>query len=160
MPTLRPATPNDTHAIVALNAAVVEVTSPMDHARAEALMAIADHCLVAEAEGQVVGFVLAMQTGAAYENANFAWFSARLNNFVYVDRIVIGEAGRGQGLGARLYERVIQQSQGCLMMAAEMDLDPPNEASLAFHRARGFLQIGTRTYETGKTVSMQIKPLG
>jgi predicted GNAT superfamily acetyltransferase len=159
MPELRAATPGDIDAIVALNAAVVDVTSPMDAERCAALMALADPCIVAEEEGAVIGFALAMQSGAAYENANFAWFSARLRNFVYIDRIVIGAAGRGLGLGTRLYDAVIAHAPGRLMMAAEMDLNPPNTASLAFHKARGFLEIGQRSYDMGRVVSMQVRPL-
>ena len=153
--------PEDTETIVALNEAVVAVTSPMDEARFQYLLEISDFCIVAEEEGAVIGFVLAMQNGAAYENANYEWFSERLNKFVYIDRIVIGEDGRGKGLGKHLYDQVAvaAKEDGRLIMAAEMDLVPPNEGSLSFHKKSGFLALGERTYDTGKVVSMQIKGL-
>lgn len=161
MVTLRPATRADTARIVALNEAVVAVTSPMDDARCHHLLALADPCVVAEQDGAVIGFVLAMQSGAAYANDNFTWFSARLSSFVYIDRIVISEAGRGLGLGTRLYDHVseIATAKGRLVMAAEMDLDPPNEGSLRFHKRHGFVALGSRVLVSGKTVSMQIKGL-
>lgn len=157
----RPPLPNDIPTLVALNAEVVDVTSPMDTAKCAGLLALADGTLVAEDQGEVIGFVLAMYQGAGYQNDNFQWFTDRLNNFVYVDRIVIGAAGRGQGLGTQLYDALAQQAmaRGALVMAAEMDIEPPNETSLAFHAARGFVALGTRTYDTGKTVSMQVKSL-
>jgi len=49
------------------------------------------------------------------------------------------------------------QQQGLLQIAAEMDLMPPNEDSLKFHQKRGFVAIGSRELESGKTVSMQVK---
>ena len=161
MTRLRGAGPGDTGAIVALNEEVVAVTSPMDAARFGELRALASDCIVAEDEGTVVGFVLAMRQGAAYDNGNFDWFSARLDKFVYIDRIAISEAGRGKGLGGRLYAQVAGAARrdGCLVMCAEMDLEPPNEQSLAFHRKQGFEEIGTRRLESGKTVSMQAKRL-
>jgi len=157
----RPPLPADIPAFVALNAGVVDVTSPMDAARCAGLLALAEGTLVAEEAGEVVGFVLAMYQGAGYQNDNFQWFTDRLNNFVYVDRIVIGAAGRGKGLGTKLYGALAEQAQakGALVMAAEMDIEPPNETSLAFHKARGFVPLGTRTYESGKVVSMQVKGL-
>lgn len=157
----RPPVQEDTKAIVALNEAVVAVTSPMDDARFQELLDLSDFCIVAEDKGTVVGFVLAMQNGAAYANANFEWFSDRLNKFVYIDRIVIGEGGRGKGLGKQLYDQVsaAAKGNGRLVIAAEMDLVPPNEGSLSFHKKRGFVEIGERTYDTGKVVSMQIKGL-
>ncbi len=162
MISLRDATLEDAPAIVALNEAVVAVTSPMDTGRFEELLGLSSHCVVAERDGAVIGFVLAMRQGAAYANGNFDWFAARLNNFVYVDRIVIAKEGRGHGLGGRLYREVAEAARpdGCLVMAAEMDLEPPNAPSLKFHASHGFVELGVRRLESGKLVSMQVKGLG
>lgn len=151
----------DTGAIVALNDAVVAVTSPMDAARFETLHALCSFCTVVERGAEVIGFILAMQNGAAYDNGNFQWFADRLNRFVYIDRIVLGEAARGLGLGTKLYDHLADQAQrqGSLIMAAEMDLVPANPGSIAFHRKYGFVEIGTRALESGKVVSMQIRGL-
>lgn len=156
---LRSATLGDTATIVALNAAVVAVTSPMDDARFHALLAVSSFCTVVERDGAVIGFILAMQNGAAYDNGNFQWFADRLNRFVYIDRIVIGEAARGLGLGRTLYDHLANaaRQQGSLTMAAEMDLVPANPGSIAFHARYGFVELGTRTLDSGKIVSMQVK---
>ena len=159
--TIRPATLDDTAAIVALNAAVVAVTSPMDAAGFRSLVTLSALCDVAQRHGEVLGFVLAMQDGAAYANGNFQWFADRLTRFIYIDRIVIGGQARGLGLGTMLYDHTTDQAlrRGSLTMAAEMDLVPANPGSLAFHRKRGFVELGTRTLDSGKIVSMQIKGL-
>lgn len=154
-----PATLAHTDDIVALNDKFVAVTSPMDAARFQHLFDVSSLCIVAENDGKVVGFVLAMTRGDAYENGNFQWFDERLNRYVYIDRIVVSEDGRGHGVGRQLYAYVIDwaQQQGLLQIAAEMDLIPPNEDSLKFHQKRGFIALGTRDLDSGKTVSMQVK---
>lgn len=161
MITLRDAAPDDTAAIVAMNAAVVDVTSPMDAERLAHLREIAAYALVAEKAGGIVGFILAIECGAPYENANFEWFSQRLRNFVYVDRIVIAAEGQGAGLGRQFYAQVANAAvaRGCLLMAAEMDLEPANAQSLSFHEKLGFAELGQRRYESGKVVSMQVRGL-
>ena len=161
MISLRDAKPEDIPSIVTLNKEIVAVTSPMDSDRFEELWRLSSHCVVAEKDGAVIGFVLAMQKGAAYENGNYNWFSDRLNNFVYVDRIVVSKEGRGLGVGSRLYHHVAEAAKddGCLVMSAEMDLVPPNEQSLRFHEKDGFVELGSRELESGKIVSMQIKGL-
>ena len=60
-----------------------------------------------------------------------------------------------------LYDRLAQAAQrlGDLTMAAEMDLVPANPGSIAFHRNYGFVELGTRTLDNGKVVSMQVKGL-
>lgn len=137
------------------------MTSPMDAARCAVLLDSASSCLVAETDGAVTGFALVMYEGDSYDGENFAWFGARLHRFAYVDRIVISPAARGMGLGKRFYARIEAEAReaGCLTFAAEISCLPPNEPSLAFHEARGFAQIGTRSYPGGKMVSMQIKGL-
>jgi predicted GNAT superfamily acetyltransferase len=157
----RTARPDDAAEIVALNDAVSAVTSPMDMGRFATLLELSHACLVAAEDRAVLGFVLAMRDGAAYPNPNFDWFSERLKRFLYIDRIVVGPAARGKGLGRQLYDRVgaVAKADGCLLMAAEIDIDPPNTGSLQFHEKYGFAPIGRRRYETGKVVSMQIKGL-
>jgi hypothetical protein len=158
---LRSATLDDTAAIVALNAAVVAVTSPMDHTRFHALLAIGAQCTVVARDGAVIGFILSMHNAAAYDNGNFRWFADRLDRFVYIDRIVIGEAARGLGLGRMLYDHLAQAARHRHrhVLAAEMDLVPANPGSIAFHRKYGFVELGTRRLDSGKIVSMQVKEI-
>ncbi len=155
---LRPATSGDAAAIVALNAAVEAVTSPMDEADFAALLAVSGLCTVVARGDDVLGFILAMEQGAAYANGNFQWFSDRLNRFIYIDRVVIADGARGMGLGGMLYDHLADDAhrKGALVLAAEMDLVPANHGSLHFHGRRGFKQLGTRTLPSGKVVSMQV----
>jgi predicted GNAT superfamily acetyltransferase len=43
-------------------------------------------------------------------------------------------------------------------MALEVNVEPPNPASLAFHAARGYVEVGRRV-DGGKAVSLLAKDL-
>ena len=147
MQTLRPAGDVDRPALLALNAAVVEHTSPLDAARLNALFAAGAHVDVAVVDAQVAGFVLTFRAGAPYENANFAWFSARYSRFDYVDRIVVDSAYAGRGIGQALYAAVFERARrdATDVVGCEINLVPPNPRSLAFHARLGFVEVGTQS---------------
>ena len=154
---IRHASVDDADAIAALNEVFVAVTSPMDSERFRELFALSSFCLVAENANGLLGFVIAMKNGAPYDNGNYQWFEARVPSMVYVDRIVLASEARGQGIGAELYSYLGELAAGsdCHTMTAEMDIDPPNEHSVYFHKKSGFAEIGQRTLDSGKRVSMQ-----
>lgn len=158
---IRHAMKEDAGQISALNDVFVAVTSPMNEARFLHLLALSGYCVVAEVDSTVVGFVIAMRSGAPYDNDNYRWFDTRLSEMVYVDRIVLARDSRGRGIAAQLYEHLgeLAIADGCCVMTAEMDLDPPNTHSLHFHKKRGFVEQGRRVLEGGKTVSMQSCPI-
>ncbi len=159
---IRPALEDDYPAIVALNDGVVEMTSPMDLNRLRELAAAADYLRVVESDGALLGFLLAFRAGADYPNANFDWFSAHYDDFVYVDRVVIAAEAGGQGLGSRLYEDLFSwgRQRGIPRVTCEYNLSPPNPQSAAFHRRHNFSEAGSQTLGDGaKTVSMQVRPL-
>ncbi|MFG0264179.1 MAG: GNAT family N-acetyltransferase [Rhodopirellula sp. JB055] len=148
----------DCEAVLELNRAVVEVTSPMDAERFRELYQFSSIRLSVVLEEKVVGFVLAMEEGCGYDNGNYAWFEERLRKFLYIDRVVVSGECRGHGAGRSLYAHLFAEAErlGLLSVCAEMDREPPNEASLRFHQEMGFVPIGTRVLESGKTVSMQL----
>jgi len=155
---LRPGTIADADQVVALNTGSVALTSPMDGDRFEYLFGLSSLVTVAEADGRVVAFLIAMADGAAYESGNYQWFAKRIKRFIYVDRVVVSPDCRGDGIGSALYAHTKSWAKqaGLPSMVAEMNLDPPNVGSLNFHKKRGFLQIGTRAVDSAKTVSMQV----
>jgi hypothetical protein len=60
----------DCEAVLELNRAVVEVTSPMDAKRFRELYSFSSIRLSVVLEQKVVGFVLAMEEGCGYDNGN------------------------------------------------------------------------------------------
>jgi predicted GNAT superfamily acetyltransferase len=70
-----------------------------------------------------------------------AWFLARQPAFLYIDRIVIAPGSRGAGHARRLYEDLAAVA-GDRPLCCEVNLAPPNPASLAFHERMGFAPCG------------------
>jgi predicted GNAT superfamily acetyltransferase len=160
MLSLRDYRPDDADAVLALNAASVAVLSPLDDLRLRALAAQAARFRIAERDGVPVAFLLALREGSAYASPNYRWFAARYARFLYVDRVVVAEAARGDGLGAALYDDLFAfaRAAGLDTVACEFDVEPPNEPSRRFHARFGFEEVGRQRLAGGKQVSMQVAP--
>lgn len=185
---IRPATAADLPAILALNAESEWAMTPLDAGQLDELIAITELALVAAAGtgqagddgtphvpadqatatagaggaagGEVIGFALGLAPGQPYDSANYRWFEERYASFVYLDRIAIGVAHRRRGVGAALYDVMEIHAGPSGRMLCEVNLVPPNEGSLAFHRARGYDEVGTLEHPGGKVVVMLAKELG
>ena len=155
---LRAASAADFAAILALNAESVHFLSALDAPRLAALHAEAALHLVACSGAEIAAFLLAFREGAAYDSENYRWFAARYARFLYVDRVVVSAAQRGQRIGERLYAALFEhtRSSGVATVVCEYDLDPPNPVSQRFHAKHGFREVGTQHVAGGKKrVSMQ-----
>jgi uncharacterized protein len=105
--------------------------------------------------GRADAMMIALDQAADYDNPNHRWFRARYDRFVYVDRIVVSPAARGQGMARRLYERLIREATaaGHDHVVCEVNLAPPNPQSDAFHAALGFRPLAAASIHGGaKTV--------
>jgi uncharacterized protein len=159
-PTLRAITDADVPAVLALNHRFVEVLSPLDADRLTWLAGLADRADVLDVDGEVGGFVVTFRPGSAYDSENYRWFADRYgDDFYYLDRIVIAEHLRRRGLARSVYEAMERVAQEHGRMALEVNIDPPNDGSLAFHRSRGYAEVG-RLGEPGHVVGLMVKELG
>jgi predicted GNAT superfamily acetyltransferase len=143
VPSLRPATDADAAAILALNERNVVKLAPMDAARLDQLRELADRVDVVDVDGAFGGFVITFGPGTTYDSDNYRWFTDRHGDgFYYLDRIVLHEDFRRRGLGGFVYDEVEAIARKHGRMALEVNLVPPNDASLAFHRSRGYVEVG------------------
>ncbi len=154
MPRIRPLTPADIPALVVINDAAhpaVPITSEAEFAE---LVDHADLALVAERDGEPVGFLIALKPGRDYASENYRFFSARSDDFLYIDRIVLAPASRGVGLGRALYARVFDaaRASGASEVTCEVNVEPPNPESLAFHAALGFAEVARQPTKGGAVV--------
>jgi predicted GNAT superfamily acetyltransferase len=94
--------------------------------------------------GDADALLIAHDQDAAYDSPNFLWHRARFDRFVYVDRVVVAAHARGRGLARQLYLALFQAAKaaGHRRIVCEVNLDPPNPASDAFHAALGFVEVG------------------
>jgi predicted GNAT superfamily acetyltransferase len=138
--------------LLALNNAHAEELSLLDAARMRHLIGEA---FMASRVGPADALLLAFDQDADYDSPNFVWFRDRYEQFVYVDRVVVDPAQRGRGLARRLYEALFARAAeaGHTLVVCEVNAEPPNPASDAFHAALGFGEVGSAVLAGGgKTV--------
>ena len=156
---IRNAQQHDFAQILQLNRIEVQHTSAMDMDRLRHLDLLAAYHRVALVDGQFAGFLFAMRDGTNYINDNFNWFAERLDNFLYIDRIVVAAEFAGQKIGTALYQDLIHFARQLEIkhIACEYNVEPPNPPSQAFHDKWGFTEMGSQ-WLNGKTkrVSLQI----
>lgn len=146
MTVLRPITASDHPLVLAWNEANVELLAPLDEPRLVELLEQGDGVVI-EHDGIAVGFVLTFLAGSAYSSPNYAWFAARHDAFLYLDRVVVDPSVRRTGVGSQVYDLIEQRAAEVgPVMCLEVNLDPPNEPSLAFHRNRGYVEVGTQVW--------------
>lgn len=106
----------------------------------------------AEAVEGCDAFLIAFDQDADYASPNFQWFRARYPRFVYVDRVVVSPAARGRGLARTLYRDLFERAgaAGHTIVTCEINAEPPNPASDAFHAALGFSVVGGAAIHDGK----------
>lgn len=137
----------DHPAVLAMNdAAVPNVNALAPHEWAWLVAHAAYFRVCEDAEG-VAGFVLCLPSEVAYWSENHKWFLARYDAFLYLDRVVVAERARGQGIGALLYADVHEFAAGRWpRVTLEVNLEPPNPGSVRFHERLGYERVGTRVY--------------
>ena len=149
----------DGSAVIGINAASVWATSPMDEAGLARARQLATHVLVADVDDQVAGFAIAYAPGSAYDSINYLWHADRFDDFLYLDRIVISSDFRRRGLASALYDAMETHAAAHGRMVCEVNSEPPNVESLAFHAARGYREIGHLTQADGHQTVMLEKAL-
>jgi len=140
----------DENAMLALNQQHRIETSDLDAAKLRALIAQAFHVGLAE-EGRAA-FLIALDQDAMSASPNFQWFKSRYRRFVYVDRVIVSAERRGRGLARGLYEELFAAAAqaGHSLVGCEVNVEPPNPASDAFHEALRFDEVGRATLDGGE----------
>ena len=96
---------------------------------------------------EIAGFIICMREGSTYGSENYLFFTKRLKKFLYVDRVVIDEHHRREGLGKAIYHEIFSQAKkDNLPIALEVNTQPINQPSLDFHEKMGFDRIGVRDF--------------
>ncbi|MBE7210274.1 MAG: GNAT family N-acetyltransferase [Gluconacetobacter diazotrophicus] len=138
-------------ALLALNNDHQAELSPLTLPRLRELVA---RCFLPARVGAADALLLSFDQDAQYDSPNFLWFRARHARFVYVDRVVVAPSRRGEGLAGALYDLLAETAfaAGHVVLACEVNLDPPNPGSDRFHRRAGFRPVGEAEVGGGKRV--------
>ena len=156
---IAPLTDPDLAALQAMNESAVPAVNSVPVAALRALRDMAEAFAVAHGAQGPCGFLVLLAPGADYASPNYRWFAQRYADFLYVDRVVVAPEARRHGVGQALYADAWHRAcRRGAPLTCEVNLDPPNPASLAFHRRLGFSQVGVQRTEGGaKTVSLMIR---
>lgn len=157
---IEPVSADVEQAVLALNNEHAEELSWLEPERLSALISQAFY---ARRIGNLEAFLLAFDQDADYDSPNFLWFKARYPRFVYIDRVAVAAAARGRGHARSLYHDLfaVAARNGHGIVVCEVNADPPNPASDAFHTALGFSEVGYASIQGGtKTVRYFVRSLG
>ncbi|RYY98381.1 MAG: GNAT family N-acetyltransferase, partial [Alphaproteobacteria bacterium] len=157
---IRDAALADEEFILALNAASTPAVGEMALPAYRDIAAQAYRVLIAEAGGEPAGFLILIRPGSSYPSDNYGWFEEQFDHHLYIDRIAISESAKGQGVGRALYDEALKLAAelGEERLTAEVNEEPPNPQSMAFHEKLGFRHLLSRKSRSGKVVAMLERP--
>jgi predicted GNAT superfamily acetyltransferase len=143
----------DATVILSLNNEHAKETSALDDTGLAVLLDMAFYAR--GVDRGATAFLIALDQNASYRSPNFLWFKASRKVFVYIDRIIVSRAARGRGIARLLYDDLFATAKqaGHERVVCEVNIEPPNPVSEAFHVAMGFDRVGQATiYDGTKTV--------
>ena len=158
---IRDLTAADLDAALALNNANLPALNELDAPELARLAAMSTTSLAADVDGRLGGFCIVLPPGADYDSLNYAWFSRHYQDFAYLDRIAVDPGLRRSGIGRAFYDELRRRLGGRHpVLLCEVNVKPRNDASLAFHAAVGFREVGQQDTAGGtKRVSLLELPL-
>lgn len=163
MPALRPLRHENTSEVLRLNRAAAPAVFALDASELARLLALSPlHQAAAQDDGDLAGYALAFAHDHPYDGEEFLALRSLINApFVYVDQIVVNPDTRAAGIGRMLYQALTEQAHrlGATVLCCEVNLIPPNPASLAFHHRMGFAAIGEMETSDGRRVVLLRKDL-
>lgn len=152
---------HDLDAVLALNNAAGRTILALDATQLRFFYDHADYFRVAEIDGHLAGFLIALRDSSDYDSSNYRWFSEHYPQFVYIDRIVIANAYRRHGLGRIFYCDVTSYAEVRVpLLTCEVFLEPRDDVVVLFHGTYGFQEVGQqRMASEGPQVSLLAKDL-
>ena len=159
--TIRDVHAGDLAAVLALNNTAGQSILPLDQPQLQRFYHHADYFRVAEIDGHLAGFLIALRDCTPHASSNFQWFRAHCDHFVYIDRVVVGDLHRGHGLGRALYADVQSYAEvRSPNLACEVFLEPRDDVAVLFHGVFGFHEAGQQVMpESNRRVSLLLKGL-
>jgi uncharacterized protein len=160
---IRPIWEADRADILQINAASCPAVAPLDGAELERLLALSDqHRVAVASDGAVLAYMLAFAQGCAYDGEEFQYFRAHFSEpFLYVDQVAVAPQRQRSRIGSQLYQALFARarSEQIEWLCCEVNLAPPNPASLDFHRQLGFTAVGNGDTLDGRRVAFLARKL-
>jgi uncharacterized protein len=158
---IRDARAADRPAILAINRDGQPGVTALSAGEVDDCIARATQLRVVEFRGEVSAYAIALAPGFSAIGDEYAWFSQRLDAFLYVDQIAVAPAAQRHGVASALYadlERAARE-RGLARLTCDVNLRPANPRSLAFHAKQGFRELGRLEVSDGRFVALLAKEL-
>lgn len=152
--------PQDVAAVLRINALGRPGVAALGCEELGALQDAGAQILVAVVAGDVAGYLIAFDDDADYDGEEFRVFQRRLARpFVYVDQVAVDAAHARAGIASALYASLAtaRAHAGAQRQCCEVNTEPPNPVSLAFHRQLGFRSLGSLRVTDGRTVDLLVR---
>ena len=146
--------------ILKLNAEFVHWLSPLDMAGLQTLLGSTLYARQID-DGDAVLLAIASKTEMS-NHTNLDWLKARRENFIYIDRVIVAAGAQGKGYAGRLYADLADfaRQNGYDSLTCEVNTQPDNPGSHAFHLRQGYRPIGEQNNpDMGKCVRYYAKAL-
>ena len=159
--TLRDAKHSDIDKIVKINKSAIPAVNYISYDDFEWFLHRKLYFKIAENSlGTISGFLLVLPSGLEYKSLNYKWFSSKYDNFAYIDRIVIMDEFKENGIGKSLYLDLEKNISEYELIACEFNIEPPNLISKKFHESLKYENVGYQLTENEtKKVSLMIKKI-
>jgi predicted GNAT superfamily acetyltransferase len=158
---IRPLVPADLPWVQALNTEAVPAVSALSPAELRHWVTQATLAWVATTDEGVIGYLIAFASTAPYDGEEFTWLKSQVERFLHVDQVAVAARCHRRGVGTTLYTALERQALegGYHSVTCGVNVVPPNPGSLAFHRRRGFRELGRLQTSEGPEVALLQKPL-
>lgn len=150
---------DDFESVYEINQESVPQVFDLDAGEFSLLLELCEYSKVAEIDNEVAGYLFVLGKGLKYDGDEYNWFCQNLSEkFLYIDQVAIAEKWKGMGCGTQLYKDLENYAvrNRINMLACEINYQPLNEVSMAFHRKSGFREL-TRLEARDTIVSLQVK---
>lgn len=151
---IRQITPQDLASVLAINNEAVPAVNALTASELSDIINISEKAWVVDEGDKIVGVLIVLGPRESYGSANYTWLNSQFTNFCYVDRIIIATSGKRKGYGKALYLALEEHavSTGVEMLLCEVNVEPENPQSMAFHESLGWVPFQDREHGPGKIV--------
>ncbi len=151
---IRQITPQDLASVLAINNEAVPAVNALTASELSDIVNISEKAWVVDEGDKIVGVLIVLGPRESYGSANYTWLDSQFTNFCYVDRIIIATSGKRKGYGKALYLALEEHavSTGVEMLLCEVNVEPENPQSMAFHESLGWVPFQDREHGPGKIV--------
>jgi len=149
--------PADWSAVLQINASIQPAVARLDGRELSRLLALSGFHRVARKNGTVIGYMFSFPSESFYDGEEFVFFHQLARApFVYVDQLGISPEHQRRGIGQLFYSTLRHEAShvGAQSICCEVNLAPPNPASLNFHYQLGFVEIASLHVTDGRTVAL------